>query len=145
MMIYNLGWLGSELAAYNICTSNYESISWIIAFCLFVSIQVGSYGIAHWLLASKYNQIASDIPYLIHDVDPPASQKACHSRMYWVFLVLNTIPPILLSAFGIPYYYYKYIDKETMKAGAFYIAYEAVRILTFCLSCITFFVLMRSV
>jgi hypothetical protein len=55
MMIYNLGWLGNLIAFDNLCTLNYDSKSWIIAYWLFQTILAGSYAIAHWILASKYN------------------------------------------------------------------------------------------
>ena len=65
--------------------------------------------------------------------------------MYWVFLVLNTIPAILFSVLGIPYNYYALINKDPMKADSFRKALIAVNVLTSCLTCITLFVLMLSV
>lgn len=58
---------------------------------------------SHWMIASRYNQIASEMPYVLHDVRIPASMQACHKRTYWSLLVLNTLPSIINFAVGIPY------------------------------------------
>jgi hypothetical protein len=36
--------------------------------------------------------------------------------MFWIFLALNTLPAILESVLGIPYYYYNFILEDPMKA-----------------------------
>jgi magnesium-transporting ATPase (P-type) len=107
--------------------------------------QDGFYDVAHWILASKYNQIASEIPYLLHEVSIPASSKACHQRMFWVFLILNTLPAILQTVLGIPFNYYTYIDQNGRTANFFRYALIAVWVLGFCLICVTCYVLMLSV
>ena len=103
MMISNLGTFISIIASTYWCTSGKTSSFWNVVLWLSRSIEDVFYYTAHWMIASKYNQIASEMPYLLHEVNIPASEQACHLRMFWILLVLNTLPAILESALGIPY------------------------------------------
>jgi hypothetical protein len=73
LMISNIGSLACLLATGLFCASAAKSVFWNVTKWLSGSIQDGFFLTAHWILASKYNQIASEIPYLLHEVSIPAS------------------------------------------------------------------------
>jgi len=72
LMISNLGVLTTVFSSIYLCR-NQKSTFWTYVFWLSTGAYYGFYGVAHWILASKYNQIASEIPYLLYDTTVPAS------------------------------------------------------------------------
>ena len=143
LMISNVGTIAVNISSFQWCKQKNTFIN--VATNLTESIQDGFYGVAHWILASKYNQIASEIPYLIYEVSIPASLKACHQRMYWIFLILNTLPAILGSVLNIPYNQYYYIVNDPAKASFFGTAEIPIFFFGFGLGLVTMYVLLLSV
>jgi hypothetical protein len=68
---------------------------------------------SHWIIASHYNRIASEMPYVVNDVRIPHRMQARHKCMYWLLLALIVPCAVLLSVLGIPYYNQVYIKKTT--------------------------------
>jgi hypothetical protein len=97
------------------------------------------------MIASRYNQIASEMPYVLHDVRIPANLQACHKRTYWSLLVLNTLPAIIDFAIGIPYGNIVYVKKEQPRGNLMKNILLANIVPGAILAILTGIVLMRSV
>ncbi len=73
LMISNLGSVATIFATSYYCKTEFKSNTWNVLKWLTGSIQNGFYFVAHWILASKYNQIASAMPFLLKNENIPAS------------------------------------------------------------------------
>ena len=67
LMISNVASFVNQLASYYWCASGFRSNFWNVVKWLAISILYGFYNNAHWILASKYNQIASAMPFLLQE------------------------------------------------------------------------------
>jgi hypothetical protein len=73
LLISNLGSVATLFATGYYCRKKLQSNTWNVLKWLTGSIQDGFYFVSHWILASKYNQIASAMPFLLKDENIPAS------------------------------------------------------------------------
>lgn len=145
LMISNLATLAGILASFYFCKSDYTSSTWNVAFWLSYSTQNGFYAVSHWIIAFKYNKIASEFPYLLNKQKIPASLLASHKRMYWIFLILGMLPAILESVLGIPFYSHIYIQRDNKSTDPFSNSFIALYSFNFCLICVTIFVLSLAI
>jgi len=145
LMVSNLSKMVEMFATGYYCVSDYKSNSWSVTKWLTSSIQIGTYTMAHWLVASKYNQIASEVPYLLHEVSIPASQKTCHRRMFWIFFSLIGLFACFQSVLGIPYNKATYIKPDGEPAYNLRNGLIAVYNFEFLFQLVTMYMLMLSV
>ena len=62
------------------------------------------FNVSHWMFASKYFTIARHTPYKVAKQEVPREMVKCDKITNWVFLTLNSIPPILFGVSNIGYY-----------------------------------------
>jgi hypothetical protein len=145
LIVSSLGTLANVYVNTKHFTTDEKSSSLNVALGLTESVQDGFFLASHWILASRYNQIASEMPYVVHNVRIPLKMQACHKRIYWLLLVLIIMAAVFECVLDIRLFNQIDLKGNPTPGDAFFIAIFIVFVLGALLAFVTGCVLMRSV
>ena len=84
------------------------------------------FNVSHFMFAHKYYEISKTMPFKIENKEVPRKTIICNKVLYWIFLILNLIFPILTAVgfVGFEDLAYKYLtqNKENYRLMVIYAA-----------------------
>jgi len=68
---------------------SFASNLWIYTVCGMVS--VATFSVAHWMLAHKYHQVATETPFVVEEEPIPHGKCLRKKAINWIILILNAV------------------------------------------------------
>ena len=97
LMLANLAFLADETIWINeLKTSNFSGKKDAIDVTCYAS-GLFLFNVAHWMFAQRYFEIARQVPFKLAKREVPRNVLICDRITNWVFLTLNSIPPIVFG------------------------------------------------
>ena len=108
---YNLTQLASETVNLNMVNTSFTDKKLEI-YDVFSATGYLLFNVSHWMFAFRYYTMARYTPYKVTQQEVPREMIRCDKITNWVFLSLNSVPPVLNGVGYIGYHIANLNGKE---------------------------------